>query len=438
MNKNKTAYELSRSQVTTPPDIVKLFWQITHKYRNIFSTVIDLGSGDGRFCLGGRYNSYEGVEIDPTRLPQSALPSNVSIHYGCVFKHNRKNYAACIGNPPYVRHHDLEEEWRDNIAIELEKITGIKLNRKCNLYIYFLFLSLLKTRADGLVSVVVPYEWVSRPSAKPLRDFIKRNGWNVDTYRFKEQIFSDVLTTASITVIDKRKRDGKWCYYQIDRQGNCSQDLNITGSKRELLPYEDRGKIWAMRGMSPGTQKIFTLSEGERIHAGLKHSDVMPCVTSLREVNGDFKRLTKDAFRKRFIETGAKCWLIKSHEENISNRLKAYLDSIPEITRNTWTCKSRDCWYRYPLFDAPKLLVSTGFTSFGPKVLINSVNAYAIGSVCGIYSDSNVGLSKLHQYLTGINFESRVISHAKVLKKIEIRQLNAVLNTYWKRRKLYA
>jgi len=285
---------------------------------------------------------------------------------------------------------------------------------------------------------VVPYEWVSRPSADPLRGYIKQNGWHVDTYRFVDPIFDGVLTTASISIIDKRNRNNQWCYHQIDKHGNILRNLSVTGSNREVLPYEDRGKLWAMRGMSPGTQKVFTLSEGERIHAGLKHDDVMPCVTSLREVPPELSQLTRSAFRKRFIETGAKCWLIKSHTDPISSSLQAYLDNVPENLRSTWTCKSRESWYRYPLFDAPNLLVSTGFTSFGPKILLNSVNAHAVGSVCGIYSDiSKISLPQLRAYLTGIDFEKRVVAHAKKLKKVEIRQLNAVLNRYWQRKERY-
>lgn len=431
MSKQKTAYELARSQVSTPLEVVKLFWRITHGYRSRFSHVLDLGAGDGRFALGGRYGSYEGVEIDTTRQPLAGLPQRATIRYKCAFKHDGRGYAACIGNPPYVRHHDLDQTWRDSIAKRLGDETGEQLNRKSNLYVYFLFLALLKSRDDGLVSALVPYEWVSRPSAAPLRKFIDRNGWHVDTYRFTEPIFDDVLTTASISVIDKRNQDGKWRYLELSPKGELTELGQMTGSSRKILPYENRGNLWAMRGMSPGTQKVFTLTEGERVHAGLKHQDVLPCVTSLREVPRDLSHLTHAAFRKRFIDAGARCWLIKCHADGISPCLQAYLDSVPEERRDTSTCTSRNLWYRYSLFDVPGLLVGVGFTSFGPKVLVNSVGAYAVGSVCGVYSDTDVGFARLRNYLTGIDLEKRVVPHAKQLKKIEIRQLNAVLNGFW-------
>ncbi len=430
MREIKTAYDLARSQVATPLGVVDVFWQITHRYRSEFSRVLDLGAGDARFARGGRYAYYEGVEIDRTRRPIYPLPSNAVCRYGCAFTHLGKDFAACIGNPPYVRHHDLDEKWRDAIAKRLSEQTGHKINRKCNLYVYFLFLALLKTKSDGLVSLLVPYEWVSRPSARPLRDYISSNKWHVDTYRFGGQVFDQVLTTASISVIDKRNRDGEWQYHKVAPNGVVSKLCGVTGSLQPVLSYDNRGILWAMRGMSPGTQQVFALTEGERVHAGLRSDDVLPCVTSLRSVPRNLTVLTHSAFRKFFIDAGARCWLIKSFAAAMSSRLRAYLASVPPHQRNTWTCTSRDPWYRFKLFPVPGLLVSTGFTSFGPKVLVNSVNAHALGAICGVHADTACRWQSLRRYLTGIDFEKQVVPHAKQLKKIEIRQLNSVLNAF--------
>lgn len=430
MRKKKTAYELSRSQVSTPQDIIDVFWRITHKYRPRFDHVLDLGAGDGRFSLVGHYDKYIGIEIDPSRKPLEQLPVNATIKYGCAFKYSGDGYNACIGNPPYVRHHELEQSWRDRTASRIEKATGITPNRKCNLYIYFMFLALLKSVDDGLVSTLVPYEWVSRPSAKPLRQYIEQNRWHVDTYKFTESIFDKVMTTASISVIDKSRNDGGWSFFRLKRDGSCDISKYPTGSRHQVLEYQNRGTMWAKRGMSPGTQKIFTLTEGERVHAGLTLDDVFPCVTTLRKLPKNISRLTKPVFQKYFINESIKCWLIKSHDDLLSKRLLAYLEDVPKEYRMTSTCINREIWYQYPLFDSPQLLVSTGFTKFGPKVLINSIKARAIGSVCGVYAEHKESMAHLRDYLVGTNFEARVVPHAEQLKKIEICQLNTILNEY--------
>ena len=434
MRRRKTAYELANSQVDTPLDVVSIFWRIVHRYRKQISSVLDLGAGDGRFALGaGRYKEYVGVELDKTRRPVTGLPASATIEYGCAFRHEGTGYAACVGNPPYVRHHDLETAWRDNVARSIARMTGHAVNRTCNLYIYFLFLALLKSRPNGLVAMIVPYEWVSRPAAQPLRKYVTENGWQVDTYRFSEPIFDSVETTAAISVIDKRNKSGLWNFYGLGRNGVISKSKKVTGSTRAVLDYSERGDLWAMRGMSPGTQKVFTLSEGERIHAGLSLKDVYPCVTSLRDIPGSLTLLSRKAFQRRFVDAGAKCWLIRSDQDHLSDTLKAYLDAVSPELRATSTCRQRSPWYRYRLFDAPSLLVSSGFVGSSPKALMNSTGAYAVGGIYGVYNVPAGERRDLHDYLVRSDFSTRVVAHSGNLKKLEVRQLNSILTEFSRR-----
>jgi len=425
----KSSYELSNSQIKTPINIIRTHWEITHKYRSQFDTVLDLGAGDGRYSNEGIYKKYEGIEIDEScnfiERPQNAL-----IHFQCAFEHHKRNYSLCIGNPPYVRHHNLDQEWRDMITQNLSEKINITINRNANLYIYFILLGLLHTSENGLVSLLVPYEWASRPSASWLRKYIDNNSWHVDIYRFKANIFEDVMTTASISVIDKNKPDGLWNYFEIDSDGNTIKKPEVTTTSYKLIPFENRGEIWAMRGMSPGTQKVFTLTEGERIHAGLSKDDVLPCVTSLRNIPYNVNKLSVNNFNKYFVEKGVKCWLIKSHDY-LSERVKKYLDNVPEEKRATWTCKTRNPWYKFSLHPCPKIISASAFINHGPKIVINEAGVYPLGSVCGIYYENNdKSINELVKYLKELDFEKQVVAHSDNLKKIEIRQFNSVLNKF--------
>jgi hypothetical protein len=58
----------------------------------------------------------------------------------------------------------------------------------------------MKTRPDGLVALILPYEWVSRPSARAIREYIDDNGWSVSVFRFNLGIFQDVLTTLLLAL----------------------------------------------------------------------------------------------------------------------------------------------------------------------------------------------------------------------------------------------
>ena len=430
MKPKKTAYELSQSQVATPSPAVALSWSLTQERRKRIGKVLDLGAGDCRFAQGGNFDRYLGIEIDPSKTVNLTLPENAAFVNMCAFKHDEEEYDACVGNPPYVRHHDIESPWKEETTSRLGERLGASFNRQGNLYLYFLTLSLFKTRSDGLVNLIIPYEWVSRPSAKNIRNYINDKGWKVDVYRFQMPIFDNVLTTASISIIDKKHRGGGWTFFDVLPDYTVTERVGITNSDDGLLSYEDRGDVWALRGLSPGSQQVFTLTDGERAHHGLTEDDVMPCVTTLRGVPRDLKELTPRAFHKRFVEGGEKCWLVKSYGGDFSRRLARYLENVPVDARSNYTCQNQEPWHNYKPHPVPKMLVSSGFTQFGPKVLLNSANVCAVGSVIGIHAEDEFPLRKLQGYLLGINFEQQLVAHAKRLKKIEIKQLNGVLNEF--------
>lgn len=434
----KSDQQLSRSQVTTRDDIVAFFWRLLRERRPKLHSVLDMGAGDARFANHGHFDAYTGVEIDRHRSKHAPKAMNRRIIRNCVFRHRESNYDACIGNPPYVRHHDIEHTWKSRTLQELSKQLAVPLDERFNLYLYFLCLGILKAKDNGLVAMLIPYEWVSRPSAKPLRKYIADQKWNVDVFRFTWPIFDGVLTTASITIIDKSGRNGRWTHFDVEPAFKICRRLTTSEKMPGILNYEARGDIWAMRGLSPGSQKIFTLTEGERVHFGLSRDDVVPCVTSLRNLPATITVLNAKSFREHFVNEGRRCWLIKSYFADRSPELNAYLNSVTKDERATATCQCREQWFRFKRPAIPKLLVASGFTSHGPKIVTNTVKAIAVGTVFGVYCKQVNCSESLNDFLSAFNFETAVVSHAKSLKKIEVRQLNAVLNTFVAKERLDA
>ena len=425
---------LTRCQVETPHDVVQLVWSLLSKQRpnQIFDSVLDLGAGDGRFShTKGAYREYIGIERDGAKVAKANLPSGAKLRVADALKWKGREYDLCIGNPPYIRHHGLEPAWRDSALKTIHIGGGPSLKKTANAYIIFLTQALLRTKANGIIAQVVPYEWVTRPSASELRDFIKSKNWSVYVYRFDSDIFPTVLTTASITIIDKNTTNGKWHFGVINRDGVVTSVENPSGTTAEVLSYSigvDGCK--ALRGLSPGGQDIFVLTEEERLFYSLrKGRDVRPCVTSLRAIDQGVDLLNKKLFEKLFVHSGARCWLIRSDLDRHSTELARYLESVPtEAWRRYSTCTNRKLWWRYRPHPAPALLVASGFTDKGPKILVNEVGAVAAGSVYGVLLD---GSSPYHvtiaNRLRSYDFQERLVHHSNGLKKIEVRQLNAVL-----------
>ena len=80
----------------------------------------------------------------------------------------------------------------------------------------------------------------------------------------------------------------------------------------------------------------------------------------------------------------SRCWLPRT-DRAPSNRLSAYLNSVPAELYHTKTCLARDEWWRYSMPPVPVALMASSFKKDAPKCVDNLIQARAVGSVCGIY-----------------------------------------------------
>ncbi|MFZ3052637.1 MAG: class I SAM-dependent methyltransferase [Sulfuricurvum sp.] len=422
-----------KCQVYTPDNIIKKLWTMLHQDKEYYEKVLDLGAGDGRFAKFGNYGEYIGIEIDKDTT-NIDLPNNASIRKQCAFSLKEKDFDLCIGNPPYVRHQELESSWKKKYASMISNKLDEEFTQSSNIFVYFLAQALLKTKKDGKVALIIPFEWATRPSSRSIRNYINRNEWSVHVYRFTDDVFSKVLTTASITIIDKSDKTNSWNYYEIDPLFNITKTMEPTGTEKKILPYNPREDgLYSQRGLSPGSQKVFCLTEEERKKHNLEIGiDVLPCLVSLKPLSKENKVLTKNLFQKLYVDKNQRCWLVNSQTFAISNNLKQYFDTIPYEDRNTWTCNNRDVWWKYHSVKAPTFLYASAFTEYGPKIVINRMNAISVNSAPGIYANSKVNLYKLLDYIKAYDFESRIVNHSGKLKRIEINQMNSVLQEYIK------
>lgn len=420
-------YDLGASQVPTPLPVVRFFWDLVQKHRPSLGTVLDMGAGDGRFSRYGHFKKYMGFEIDPSKIIAKNLRANASIQQGCVFATELGAFDACIGNPPYLRHQDIESPWKENTLERLSRELKIELSGHGNLFLYFMALGMLRTDRQGLLALVVPFDWVSRPAARALRALIEKSRWNVSVYRFSFGVFESVDTTASISIIDKAGKSGEWKFFDVSDDFAITPRRGLTGSGFGLVNYSRRSSLYARRGLAPGNQQIFTLTEGERIHHGLRREDVQPCVTSLRGLTGDFGVLDNDTFKKHFVEAGRRCWLVRSRGEP-SPRVQKYLDSVPEESRSTATCLRQTPWHNYELVKRPQLLLHSAFTSDdGPKVLVNEIGAIPVGSIYGIYGSPKGREHDIRGRFVAKRVVRRIVPHSGKLRKLEIGQVNELL-----------
>ena len=428
---------LNRCRVDTPLRLVDAVWAHVADLRPSVGKVVEFGAGDGRFAQTGKYVEYLGYEINSSLFENISLPTNARIVNSCAFSDTIFDADLCIGNPPYVRNQDLPMKWRKYVSERLKNRTGVNISGLANAWQYFFLLALASTKNVGLCALLVPYEWVSRPSAQALRNFISSNGWNVKVYRLTDKTFDDVLTTSSITIVDKDLSNGKWSYFEETAEGKYTAISSPSGAEIGVLPYMRKttipqGAPIAKRGLSPGTQRVLTLTEGERVRNGLAEKrDVVPCVTSLRCLPQNIRELNSQTFQQYYRDEGQKCWLIRTDRQP-SSVLQGYLDTVPLAACQTATCLEREHWWKFRMPPVPQLLVAQAFKGTFPKAVRNCENARAVGGVCGIYDIGEEQIRRFLHGLGGLDLRDRIVSHSNGFRKIEINQLNSLLMTDYK------
>ena len=89
-------------------------------------------------------------------------------------------------------------------------------------------------------------------------------------------------------------------------------------------------------------------------------------------------------------------------------------------------------WWQFTVPDPPDVLIAQTFKARFPKAVRNEIGAIAVGGVCGVYNLADEQAADLVSGFGGMDISDRVVSYANGLRKVEINQLNWILNRRFK------
>ena len=200
----------------TPPSLVGPMSEWLANYK-VASRVVDPGAGSGRYlCASGRYlpeAQLVAVEIDPL----AALTARASLtvlgfdersqvetaDYRSLDLPSVPGPTAFIGNPPYVRHHDITPEWKSWLR-ERSGELGLKASALAGLHVHFLLATAHLARAGDYGIFVTSSEWLDVGYGRLARDLIAGplGGISVHVLDARSQVFTDAATTAAVTAFE--------------------------------------------------------------------------------------------------------------------------------------------------------------------------------------------------------------------------------------------
>jgi len=145
-------------------------------------------------------------------------------------KSNLSGFDVIIGNPPYVRIQNLDDQTKKRIR---EKWSSAK-KYNVDLYIPFIELSLDLINSDGKVCLITAKSYFDSQAGVFIRRLLRDNRYIEEILDFNFfQLFEDVITYTSIIILDKKPKDFLR-YYKIQSK----DELNKLDKLKTIKTYQ--------------------------------------------------------------------------------------------------------------------------------------------------------------------------------------------------------
>ena len=152
-----------------------------------------------------------GFEIDPHYFkPASEFWQGTNLEMRCCDFLTQKpdeQFEMLVANPPYVRHHHINNETKVQLQKRVQCQTGLKISGLAGLYCYFMMLSSAWLKEGGLSCWLVPSEFMDVNYGEAVKCYLMQNVQLLHIHRFKADNlqFTDALVSSCIVVFRNRK-----------------------------------------------------------------------------------------------------------------------------------------------------------------------------------------------------------------------------------------
>ena len=169
-----------------------------------------------------------GVEIDTTTYKScvknlnAIFPADYDIKLGDALsiRNYDKKMDFVVGNPPYVKIHNLNGECKNIISRK-------QLKGMVNLYLLFYLLSFQQLNSTGKLVYITP-SFFKNASSKVLREKIYQEKKLVHVYNFKhQQIFPNITTYPAIALFANSQKSQKFDYSVVELKNNGRERVDL-------------------------------------------------------------------------------------------------------------------------------------------------------------------------------------------------------------------
>ncbi|MEO1958058.1 MAG: N-6 DNA methylase, partial [Nautiliaceae bacterium] len=163
--------------------------------KNIYGIELDKETYEECICnLNTLVNKFGISEINWNIYNEDALKK---------YKDFKKEFDYVVGNPPYIRVHNLDLKTREFLKKEFKFTTGVM-----DIYIAFFEIGIEMLKENGVLGYITPNSFLKNSSYNEFRQFLKNNRLIKVLIDFKSnKLFKKFSTYSAITIIDFKEKE---------------------------------------------------------------------------------------------------------------------------------------------------------------------------------------------------------------------------------------
>lgn len=443
-------------QTYTPHPIIEamLRWASDH---GTPTRVVDPGAGSGRYLLaaGRRFPEAElhGSDVDPlatlmlrANLAAAGLAGRARIHLGdyrALALPEVEGPTLFIGNPPYVRHHQIAPEWKAWL-LQTARRHGLHASALAGLHVHFFLATAEYGRRGDFGAFITSSEWLDVNYGALVRRLLldELGGQSLHVLAPEAQPFSDATTTGAITCF----RIGDTVPAMKVRRVESVSDLGRLAKGRSVsrqrlaetnrwsvlthvtpaLPegHVELGELCRVhRGTVTGANAVWVRRDA---HLDLPERVLFPSITRARELFGAGARLgSLDALR-RVVDLPVDLDVFDAAERRQIDRFlrEARARGVPE----GYIASNRRAWWSVGLRAAAPIL-ATYMARRPPAFVRNDAGARHINIAHGLYPREEMTdavLDRLADHLRAAVTLAQGRTYAGGLVKFEPREMERI------------
>lgn len=420
--------------------------------------IVDPGTGSGRYLIaaGRRFPdaALVGFEIDPlaaiiarANLAAAGLASRAQIHlldYRAAVLPSLEGPTFFIGNPPYVRHHLIGEEWKKWFVDEASAAGYSSASRLAGLHVYFFLATLRLAKLGDRGAFVTAAEWLDVNYGRVVRELLLGDlgGSEIHVVEASAQPFPDAATTAAITCFELKKRQPVIRLRRVDNVADLAPLAGGNSFRRERLASEAR---W-----SPLTRAVRAIPDGYvelgelcRVHRGavtganrvwiadestdLPASTLFRSITKARELFGARGTLSTSAELRNVIDLPVD---LDVFDQEDRRRIDRFLRRAHKLGAATgYVAQNRRAWWSVGLRN-PAPILATYMARRPPAFVRNLADARHINIAHGLYPREEYTPKFLDLLAAHLSSSTSVIdgrTYAGGLTKFEPREMERLL-----------